>query len=549
MNACSGSGVRATVQATLIATAALLSPGALLAQLRRVPDVTVAGADRPGALRGVAWDSVASAPLGGAVVQLVPSDALGRGDQVRSVTADAAGRFLVPALPAGDWAVAFAHERLDALGVLLAPARVAIRPGDTTEVALAVPTAGTLRRQLCGDTSPSVPGLVMGWVRGASRDVPGDPPPSDASTRDHRPGDPDAPLVSASWVAITPATPGGALRIERRAATVPARAGSYVLCGPEPGLQVRLLAQAGPRASGVVITAMPDDGLLVRDITVAESGDAGTDGAEAPAMAGAAGGSARPPTTARDGRIAGRIAGRVHADDGRPLPDARIRLVPARRTEDADRDDGVRTDSLGHFALAGVPRGTRTLEVRAIGYAVAYVVVDVEGPEVTAATVTLTPLRLALDTVRVRARATTLDGIPGLAERRLHGGGVLLTPEELTLRNPAKVVDLLAGVPGAIVRQGEFGPLPGFRGVHGGTCNATVALDGRIIPWSDTNPIENVVNLVDVRAVEIYPRWMEAPLEFQRTFLRIDRPSDHPCGVILLWTGLRQDARTGAARW
>jgi hypothetical protein len=124
--------------------------------------------------------------------------------------------------------------------------------------------------------------------------------------------------------------------------------------------------------------------------------------------------------------------------------------------------------------------------------------------------------------------------IPGLTRRLRAHRGIVLGPAELTRRNPLRVSDVLYGHLGVTVRQSTFGLVPTFRGSAGGACLPTIALDGRFVPWGADSSIDDWVGAAELRAVEIYPRWVDAPLEFQRS-----TRGNHQCGVLLLWTGVR----------
>ena len=59
-------------------------------------------------------------------------------------------------------------------------------------------------------------------------------------------------------------------------------------------------------------------------------------------------------------------------------------------------------------------------------------------------------------------------------------------------------------------------------------CEPLLVLDGQRVPLNGMN-INDLIPSHLVRAVEIYPRRMEAPLEFQSI----------SCGTIVVWTGAR----------
>src|SRR3954452_12672737 len=69
---------------------------------------------------GVVYDSVASAPLSGAVVQVVAVDtSAGAVPRAYSAVSDAAGHYLIANLPSGKFAIGFQPQALDALRIEL----------------------------------------------------------------------------------------------------------------------------------------------------------------------------------------------------------------------------------------------------------------------------------------------------------------------------------------------------------------------------------------------------------------------------------------------
>src|SRR5687768_8460338 len=69
----------------------------------------------PSTVSGVVHDSIARAPLVGAIVQLVRADSLAR--LSRTTTSDSLGRFAFVGVPAGRYMLGFFHQMLDSLGV------------------------------------------------------------------------------------------------------------------------------------------------------------------------------------------------------------------------------------------------------------------------------------------------------------------------------------------------------------------------------------------------------------------------------------------------
>jgi hypothetical protein len=83
-------------------------------------------------ITGTVFDSSTGAPMPGAKVFL-------SGTEYATVSGDS-GRFTLSGLPAGRYTIALTHPRLDSLGVFVPGRDVAATLGDTTSVALAVPS-------------------------------------------------------------------------------------------------------------------------------------------------------------------------------------------------------------------------------------------------------------------------------------------------------------------------------------------------------------------------------------------------------------------------
>ena len=102
------------------------------------PPQVLTVAQRPaGALMGVVYDSLRSAPLAGAEVVLLGTLYGGQANEE--------GAFLIPNLPPGRYRAAFVHPRLDSLPFLPAPRAVEVGATGVTRITLAIPIAVPVR--------------------------------------------------------------------------------------------------------------------------------------------------------------------------------------------------------------------------------------------------------------------------------------------------------------------------------------------------------------------------------------------------------------------
>jgi hypothetical protein len=136
-----------------------------LRSLLLVPLLAATGGAQTGAtVSGVVRDSIARAPLAGAMVQLVPTDILTRAAQ--AAISDAAGRFAIAGVADGRYLLGFFHPMLDSLGLepMLREVRVA---GERSVIAdLGTPSPARLGVALCGVSfTPDSGAVVFGSVR------------------------------------------------------------------------------------------------------------------------------------------------------------------------------------------------------------------------------------------------------------------------------------------------------------------------------------------------------------------------------------------------
>jgi hypothetical protein len=238
----------------------------------------------------------------------------------------------------------------------------------------------------------------------------------------------------------------------------------------------------------------------------------------------AAGGEAAP----RDARLAGTI----RSTDGRAVARALVGVLGL--------PDATRSDSSGRFQLTGLPAGSFTLDVRAIGFGPGRSDVELRGGRTTTADVVLPVVAVALPEVSVAADAAGADPT-GFAERMAKGAGRYISREDIVRRGTIKTEDLFKALPG--IRVEPIGS-SGYRilSTRGGTgisptCEPTFYIDRIRLPPSapsdlSANGIDLPVDPTEIHGIEIYLNVAEAPLEF-RTSSGFGTPT---CAVVLVWT-------------
>ena len=447
---------------------------------------TVVAGARPGTggdgarVSGVVYDSLAARPLAGAHVQVVPTGQ-GLSEAGRRTTlSDSAGRFEVGDLAPGRYLVGFVHPKLDSLG-LDAPVRhFEVRGTRDVAMDLAVPSAATVISTWCGaGAAGDSSGVILGFVR----DV------ASASTLT------DA-TVAAQWSAITITARGARAGVQQASAHTD-RSGWYGLCGVPRGAVLVLRATTTADSSALLELDVPDQGVVLQDIDLARVGTAAT---SAPVLRG----------TIRD------LA-------GQPVAGARVRLWGT-ETE-------ARANDAGEFRFAAAAAGTQLIDARMIGFVPLRRVVLVSPESGATVDLVMSDFPMEIDTVRVLARRPPSPvALAGFERRKRLGHGVFLDAEAVELRRPLLFTDLMRGIPGVeLFAQDQMTRTIRMRATNGNqSCVPVLVVDGMRLPLEDLN-VDDVVPAELVKAIEVYPRRIQAPPEFQAT----------DCGSVVVWTGLR----------
>ncbi len=216
-------------------------------------------------------------------------------------------------------------------------------------------------------------------------------------------------------------------------------------------------------------------------------------------------------------KLAQSLAGRVLDPSGRALADATIQVLTAQKE--------VRTDSLGRFALAGLPTGRQLVRARRVGYLAESFFATITDSTSTRLVIQLTPMGQDLGTVTVRARAGArrLEQFES-RRRRLQGFATFIDAAEIRERAPVNITDVLRGARGITVTNNSAGRQVL---VGRGQCLMAVRIDGMEVPVGEQG-VDSFVMPNDVAAIEVYPGEGSVPLE-----LRSTRPT---CGVVAIWT-------------
>ena len=448
-------------------------------------------------INGVVFDSIAMRGLKSATVQI--ADAAG-GLFAKTTETDANCNFTFADVPKGTYLLGYFHPKLDSLSLQSQTLRVDVRTDQPLTARLAVPSAPTIVRAVCGaKTIKDSTGLLLGYLKGADNSMPR-----------------GKGVVNVRWAELSIEKRG----IRRIIPTVDASTGTtgqFAVCGVPTAVPLMLQASNGADSSGAFEITIPSSGLVYRDVYVAPvtRSSVATDSGPAVQMM----------------RGSGRLRGSVVGANTRPIPGARVSVWGTGIEAISDAD--------GRFSLAALPSGTHMIEVRAVGFTPATQPVDIVQGAPGSAEIELANLAFALDTVRVTAQRERVftNGRDAAFERRLkYSVGHVIDEAEIEKRRPIVLTDLLRQVPGVIVMPGKRSGYDVFmRGgqaiLGSGYCRPDIWIDGSRITNDELFPFDMMVQINDVRAVEVYAHAGTVPP---------DLASTSGCGVIGVWTGARR---------
>jgi hypothetical protein len=461
-------------------------------------------------ITGVVFDSLLrNAPLPGAEVTIDGTD--------RSAMTDANGRFRMDGVEPGQAVVRFYHASLDSLGFGAAPSRVTVPDSGSVTVRLATPSAERLLGSVCPGKRPVSTGVVIGRVRNVD----------------------DRALLanataSANWSEWSLGK-GGLLRSEGRATASANANGAFALCGVPNDVPVVVRATAGGHVSGLVEVDLSQKLFAVRDfaVSLSDSGSSTTELARLDSVL------ARGDSVLPSGGST--VVGVVRGTHGRVVDRAQVGLLGF--------PIAVRTGSEGQFALARVPAGTQTVDVRAVGFAPQHVTVDLKTAERRTLEVTLGDAKAQeLAPVNIVGRGTKLDNT-GFEMRRQTGIGRYVTEEEIKARGVFETTQALWNVLGTRVvwngyqnvvyltrpvGTGRSAPAASGGGVGGynNLCAPAYWVDGFAMavphPGDDAADPNEFVRPSEIRGIEVYVDPSAVPPQYRRP--------DVECGVVLIWT-------------
>ncbi|MEO7457246.1 MAG: carboxypeptidase-like regulatory domain-containing protein [Gemmatimonadaceae bacterium] len=423
-------------------------------------------------ITGVVYDSLAKAPLAGAVVQVVRVDS-GTATRNYTATADALGHFRVDSLPRGKFGIGFQHPALVALG-LDSPLRAFQIGADTSLVIdLAIPSGHAVRLERCPGGN-AADGMLAGFVLDAAKG-----------------GMLAGASVTFGWTEIGV--------VDKKLQTIPKRTqvkvgddGSYVACGLASGSPLTVdVAEPGYRAIvGEVV--VPDSSAMRRDFRLADSSVTG------------------------GGAIVGKLA---HAD-GSVVASGQV-SIPALDTEAPVAN--------GAFTLANIPPGTWMLEARVLGYEPQNMMVDVAIGAPASLVMKVGDKVQVLDAVTVIGKANgDIKVLDDLVKRNRASSGTMFLPGNVWLESALYPADVLRAARGFRYRSMNSVGVRGCETLNslGPRKSLAIYIDGgRFL--GGLAELGTMVSMRDVLAIEAYPDMISVPAKWR---------SFDACAVIAIWT-------------
>jgi|SRR5690349_3804555 len=447
-----------------------------------LPELAVAqSSDRTAVVRGIVYDSlIGAAPLAGAEIWIEGTN--------RTARTDPAGRFEIPALPAGRWRLNFSHPLLDSMGLSAPGALVDVTAG-AAEVVLATPSPAAAHRILCPHDPFGATGAILALVRDAV----------DATALA------DVP-VTAEWTVYVVGR--GGVRGEARAASARSdAAGRLLLCNVPTDVAVVLRGRSGAGPSGMALVDLAGRPFqrvylhLARRVTT------------------------------------GAVKGVVRDGNGSLVAGATVVAVGT--------DRRAVSDESGEFTLQEVAAGSQVFEARAVGYPPGRAQATIRPGVTQRVALALGDSIQVLEPVTVETRYEPYLKRVGFDVRRRTAMGHFLDTTDIQRSGAVQFEEVLRMVPGVELRPNGSSYVVELQRGEGQITNPALAnycppsyfIDGVYFPQAPIQTPSLPVVPEEVLAVEIYASLSSAPPQYQRL--------DSGCGVILVWTkrGVPKQAR------
>lgn len=229
----------------------------------------------------------------------------------------------------------------------------------------------------------------------------------------------------------------------------------------------------------------------------------------------------------RPGAPTNLLTGRVLTPSGEPVGRVQIQAMGTTIL--------TLTDEAGRFALRDLAPGPYFVRARKVGFEPVVFTATLGVVDSLEASVRLTPLlginANRLDTVRVSAEYDRMSRrLRGFEERRANIRGVFIDREEVAMRKPQLLSDLLRGRANITVQRNGVDDTQIFGtriSISSGYCPLALILDGTLIN-TNGGRMDNFVPVDMVAAIEVYTSGVSVPGQFARP--------ETDCGAVIVWT-------------
>lgn len=212
------------------------------------------------------------------------------------------------------------------------------------------------------------------------------------------------------------------------------------------------------------------------------------------------------------------LSGEVRDSLGHPIAYATVYV---------DGGTATTANDSGRFRLIDVPAGKTMFGVRRMGYGAVNFSIDMPADTTVQVTIHLHQVVTQLREVTVEEKLVSMSLYKaGFYERQKAGVGYFLLPLDIRDKAPARIEDLLYGIPGVTVLNTSGRPVA-YGLSPAGYCRLSVVLDGHRYQLKGQS--ELLIDPADIKALEVYARPTEVPGQFKD-------PDNPLCGVLVLWT-------------
>jgi hypothetical protein len=432
---------------------------------------------------GTVFDSIGNKPLASAGVQLFATSGPAAGRTFATST-DSLGAFRVDGVPFGEYVAGFFHAAIDSLGIDVKSRAVRVN-ASRTRVDLASPSPAEMITAFCGAGSlRDSTALLIGHVRSAES---------------------EAPIAGADvlleWTETTIERGRGLVSRDRMATARTIAGGWFALCGVRAGSPMLTRAAFERDTTGYVMHESKLRSVAHVSFTIGRT--------QRVAVVDSAG------DTLHFERGSARLVGRVSTPQGQPA-NARVD-VPGTGFV-------VQTTNDGRFTIDRLPSGTRTVTIRAIGFAPTDHVVHLAEGRPTTAELRFPETAVALAAVEVRADQVFSRKLHTFeTNRRRTVGGSFYRPGPENALEHATLVTLVQQTPRYSIRyvRGEY---TAWLRLPRRECVPSLWVDGQRFRMG----FEQLVNTIgpgEILAAEIYSSPQTMPAQYMES----------GCGAIAVW--------------